>query len=200
MARGKTRIKVEAPAVTRETVERRTKVARVREPTEATLRPTVQELQRTVGNQGTLALLRDAASADALATIVQRHRHRGGHGARGGVGGPVPAIVATMRVQIQCAEPRMDLGQGITETAPGVGVTTAQIQAAFNGLLQQLPGGIRRPARDRLGDVMGDLAGRVNAATGEVGRNNSTSWPIEARGMRGFRLDVENIRGRNLYS
>ncbi len=209
MAKGKSRVRVEAKTTAPETLQRRKRAEGGQEPTvrpnakpsaQPTVQPTVQELQRMVGNQGTLALLRDAGSAAALAAVVQRRRFRAAQGGRGAVGGPVPAVVATMRVQIQCADPRMDLGQAITETAPGVGVTTAQIRAAFNTLLQRLPGGLRRPASDRLEEVMADIAGRVNAATGELGTNNSTSWPIQQRGMRGFRMDVENIRGRNLYS
>jgi hypothetical protein len=170
--------------------------------------PDVAGLQRLVGNRAVAQLLQAEAAAAAAAPpaavrAIQRHRHRGGHGGgrRGGNEAPQEERpTATMRVQIQCAQPRFDLGEGINEAAEGDGVTTAQIEAAFTRLVNRLSGAVKRAARDRLDDVMNDLRGRVNANTGELGRNNSTSWYIDHPGTRAFRMDVENIRGRNLYA
>jgi hypothetical protein len=172
----------------------------------AAANPDVAGLQRLVGNRAMAQPLQagaGAAAPPAAVQAIQRHRHRGGHGGgrRGGVQAPQEERpTATMRVQIQCAQPRFDLGEGINEATEGAGVTTAEIQAAFNRLVNRLTGAVKRAARDRLVDVMADLQGRVNATTGELGRNNSTSWYIDHPGTRAFRMDVENIRGRNLYA
>jgi hypothetical protein len=108
---------------------------------------------------------------------------------------------ATMRVQVQAKSPKYDDGVGLTEATAGAGVTTAQIQAALTLLIQRFPSrGGREALTNTSAQVTTDLATRVNATTGELGRNNSTSWRVDFGGWTGFRIDVENIRGRNLYA
>lgn len=163
----------------------------------------VAGLQRLVGNRAVAQLLQSEAAtrpavSPAGARAVQRRHHR--HGG-GGQAPMVQAQPATMRVQIQAKKPKYDDGVGLTEATPGAGVTSAQIQAAITLMIQRFPlRGGRTALTDTAAQVMADLAGRVNAATGELGRNNSTSWRVEFEDWTGFRIDVENIRGRNLYA
>jgi hypothetical protein len=168
----------------------------------------IAALQRLAGNRAVTALLRAAGpAADALPAApapvqqaLQRRHHNHGRRAGAAVQPPVAALPATMRVQVQSKKPRYDDGIGLTEAVAGAGVTTAQIQAAIATMIARFPSrGGRDALNDTVGEVLADLATRVNPA-GEQGRNNSTSWRVDDPDYTGFRIDVENIRGRNLYA